>query len=216
MPAWIDARSIALTGCLVATLLTVAAAERREAETLALPLESIGEEIAGWKMTETQRLPPSVLEKLRPTAYLSRTYRNNQNRELTLFISYYAQQRAGETMHSPKACLPGSGWEIVRQGEASIAFGERTVDVNHYDVQYNGARYLAIYWYQSPEYIAANEYLGKLLLIKDAILRGHTSASIVRIMLPAGPEASTDSLGFARELIPRVGRCFGNETSNWK
>ena len=33
-----------------------------------------------------------------------------QSQPIGLFIAYFPTQRTGVTMHSPKHCLPGSGW----------------------------------------------------------------------------------------------------------
>jgi len=98
-------------------VLTIAASkltERRIVESLAAPLESIPEAIDGWSILKTETLDTRTLQVLMPTSYLSRIY-GKDGRQLGVFVAYYAVQRAGETMHSPKNCLPGSGWEIWRQ-----------------------------------------------------------------------------------------------------
>src|ERR1035438_4001616 len=92
------------------TLATSRLTAYRQADSLAKPLESIDWRVAGFTGVDNPALTDNVLEKLKPTAYLSRTYRKSAL-QADLFIAYYAQQRAGESMHSPKHCLPGSGWE---------------------------------------------------------------------------------------------------------
>ncbi len=68
------------------------------------------------------------------------------------------------------------------------------------------------YWYQSGSRIVASEYLGKLLLARDAVLTGRTAGSIVRISVPDVPGADAEGSAFAAELIPEVERCFrGNQ-----
>ena len=65
-----------------------------------------------------------VVRALDPTSYLSRTYRKGSN-DADLFIAFYAQQRAGESMHSPKHCLPGSGWEIWKHDSAPVPITDK-------------------------------------------------------------------------------------------
>lgn len=86
-------------------------AERRAPDVLQAPLETISRRLAGLPATDNPAISAGVLGQLKPTEYLSRTYQGH-GFTLDLFIAYYASQRAGESMHSPKHCLPGAGWEI--------------------------------------------------------------------------------------------------------
>ena len=63
-----------------------------------------------------------MVQVLTPTSYLMRDYRKN-NATAQLFVVFYALQRAGETMHSPKACLPGAGWEFTQKGMRIVNVG---------------------------------------------------------------------------------------------
>lgn len=194
---------------LTTTLAAAAFTGRRRPDFLSLPLETIPTTISGWIQVGSQSLTPSVLSKLLPTAYLSRTYQKG-DQQAGLFIAFYAQQRAGENMHSPKNCLPGSGWEIWQQGSAYIPVNGQQVKVNKYRIQNSGQRMLIFYWYQSRHRIIASEYLGKLLLVRDALVNGYTAGSIVRLSLPDLPTSTEQGISFATALIPMVHRCFGN------
>lgn len=203
-----SARPAVVALCLAASLVVSFLADRRPPDSLAVPLGSISPSIAGWTVAGWQSLRAPIFDKLRPTSYLSRIYERH-GRQLGLFIAYYAQQRAGETMHSPKSCLPGNGWEIVAQGNTRITLGGKTVELNRYHVQNNGEHMLAIYWYQSRNRVIASEYLGKALLIKDAVMGGYTSGSIVRILLPDDAQGLSEGKEFAGHLIPLVQDCIG-------
>ncbi len=202
-----EIRLLLIGACLGAALLGGSAAGRRLPDRLAAPLETIDTEIAGWTAAEQQLLPPPIIEKLQPSSYISRTYRK-QDRELNLFVAYYAQQRAGETMHSPKVCLPGNGWEIEQQGSAMILVDRQRTRVNQYHVQNSGRHQLVLYWYQSQKRVIASEYLGKVLLIRDALMSGHISGSIVRITLTDEPSSAKEGAAFAEAVIPQVQRCL--------
>jgi EpsI family protein len=183
-------------------------AARRIPEELARPLNAIDTAIADWAASTTDRtLDSRVLSRLVPTSYLSRTYRK-QELSLDLFIAYYSVQRAGESMHSPKHCLPGGGWEIWRHGAEEVRVDGRTHTINKYSIENNGARMLMFYWYQSASRIVASEYMGKVLLARDTLLTGRTAGSIVRIVLPDRPEAADEGAKFAAAIIPEVERCF--------
>ena len=196
-------------GLLLGTTLLSGLTARRIAEPLVTPLDRIAPQIEGWTAAADQTLPASTLRALAPTSYLVRTYRKDQSR-LEVFIAFYSQQRAGESMHSPKHCLPGAGWEIWKHDSAFIPAHGMQVEVNKYSIQNNGTRMLMFYWYQSKNRIVASEYLGKILLARDTMVSGHTAGSIVRIMLPDTPTATQEGTAFGARLISEVERCFGS------
>ena len=70
-------------------------------------------------------------------------------------------------------------------------------------------RSLVFYWYQSPNRVIASEYLGKIMLVRDALFDGKTAGSIVRIVLPDVPESRDEGKAFATALIPEMQLCLG-------
>jgi EpsI family protein len=193
---------------LAGTILLASLSERRVPESLAVPLDRIDSHINGWNEFSEQKLDPRTLSSLDATSYLSRTFQKD-SLQLDLFVAFYAQQRAGESMHSPKLCLPGGGWEIWRQDSSSVSFDGLQVRVNKYSIQNLGKRLLMFYWYQSKNRIVASEYFGKILLARDAFTTGQTAAAIVRVTLPDVPGADLEGTAYVSGLIPEVQRCFG-------
>jgi EpsI family protein len=193
---------------LVGTMLGLKWSNQPRSPRLARPLEGIESHIAGWKMTGSNVLPESVAGRLDATAYVNREYSKN-GQSLSLFIAYYAQQRAGESMHSPRVCLPGSGWEIWQRETARIRFRGGPATINKFSIQNAGEHMLVYYWYQSQRRIVANEYVGKLLLVHDAFLDGQTAGSIVRVIAPDTPAMAQEALEFAASVENQVQKCFG-------
>ncbi|MGA7411531.1 MAG: exosortase C-terminal domain/associated protein EpsI [Bryobacteraceae bacterium] len=196
--------TILLAGTLLASGLT----SRRITQPLALPLEQIDSNILGWSAVGEQELPPGTLKKLDATDYLVRNYRKGDE-TLELFVAFYAQQRAGESMHSPQHCLPGAGWEIWQQESAEVPVNGTLIRINQDRIENLGSRKLMFYWYQSENRIVASEYIGKLLLARDTLISGRTAGSIVRIILPDTPGAAQEGRAFTAKLIPAVWRSFG-------
>jgi EpsI family protein len=184
------------------------AASQRPPGNLVLPLSSIPTAVNGWAGKDSPPLDQPTLDILLPTSYLERTYSRGDQR-LELFISYYAQQRAGEAMHSPKNCLPGAGWEIWNYGSVRAPMEGHDYTINRYSIQNGSNRMVVLYWYQSKNRVVASEYLGKVLLVRDSILRGSTAGSIVRVMVPDTPESVQSGITFAAIMIGELKRCFG-------
>ena len=67
-----------------------------------------------------------------------------------LYVGYYGSQRSGELIHSPKNCLPGSGWTPLNSSVVAIDVGRGLpIEVNRYVVAHGDERSLVLYWYQS-------------------------------------------------------------------
>jgi len=191
-----------------ATLTVSQLTAHRKSEILPKPLDTIDRQISGFAGTDNPPLDEHTLRALQPSSYLVRTY-SKPNMRADLFIAFYQQQRAGESMHSPKHCLPGAGWEIWNYESTPVPVDGRTVSVNKYSISHEGERRLVLYWYQSRNRIIASEYWGKILLARDTLLQDSTAAAIVRIIVPDQPGTLDDARSFAAELIPQMQRCLG-------
>jgi hypothetical protein len=90
-----------------------------------------------------------------------------------------------------------------------VSVGDQQYTVNRYVVEKGLERLTVLYWYQSRSGIVANEYLGKVLLIKNAVFEGVTAGSIVRLTFPDRPGAIPEAVELASQLIPEVRKCLG-------
>ena len=128
-------------------------------------------------------------------------------RYFTLYVGYYDRQTQGKTIHSPKNCLPGSGWEPLTSRAAEIATAQGPVRVNRYLIQKGSQQALVLYWYQGRGRVAANEYGVKWDLLRDAALRRRSEEALVRIVVPVttSEAAAFDvATGMGRRIVPAV------------
>jgi len=203
-----------IAGALLAATLSVARwSDSRPPDVLARPLETLPADLGGWQMVSSSKIEESVLAKLIPTAYIVRNYRKGTD-QVELFIAYYASMRAGESMHSPKNCLPGAGWEIWDYGTAGVRFVNNGVDVNKFFIQNGRARETVLYWYQTRDRIVADEYGAKAFFIWDKLTKGHSGGSIVRITSDDRPNAVENEVDFAKMVIPQVDSILGDHCLN--
>jgi EpsI family protein len=192
---------------LAATWAAAILSGNRAPEPLAQPLESIPRQLGPWTGATDRPLDQATEDVLRATSYLSRSYQRD-GLSLDFFTAFYALQEAGETMHSPRNCLPGGGWEVWRHDTAELTVDGKTVTLNEYGVQNGRSRMIVLYWYQTPERIVASEYYAKLCLVWDAVMSSRTSGSIVRIVAPDHPGALEAALDLAGAIIPEVQKCL--------
>ena len=152
LPPW---HFIVTCALLAATLTASNLSANRTSESLVQPLDTISRQIAGFIGIDNPPLDAHMLQTLNATTYLGRTYEKPALRA-DLFIAFYAQQRAGESMHSPKHCLPGAGWEIWDYDVAEVTANHQTFKINKYAISHEGERRLVLYWYQSKNRIIAS------------------------------------------------------------
>src|SRR5690606_33890087 len=78
--------------------------------------------------------------------------------QFEIYVGYYEHQTQGRSIHSPKNCLPGSGWEALQQRTTDVPGAGASYTVNRYLLQNKEQRALVFYWYQGRGRVAASEY----------------------------------------------------------
>jgi EpsI family protein len=138
------------------------------------------------------------------SSYVLREYAPAGYLPFSVYVGYYDEQHQGKTIHSPKNCLPGAGWEQVDAGAMTIATPTGPVTVNRYRIANGKTQALVYYWYQGRGRVAHNELRVKFDLLRDAILRGRTEEALVRVVavLKNDDAAAADSL--ARAVTPTL------------
>lgn len=174
------------------------------------PLKSFPSSLGGWNSRDLP-LAKDVLDVLGPGDFLLRSYVDtSQQRNVDLFIAYFPSQRTGDTIHSPKNCLPGAGWAPIQADRITInAGGHAPFRANRYLIAKGDQRLLVLYWYWAHDRAVASEYAAKIYLVTDSIRMRRTDGSLVRISTPLAPNENIDSaqqvlLSFANNLIPQV------------
>jgi len=204
--------SILLAAGAVLTLVGVRAQRRlelREPLARAIPDTIAGQPGSPMILSDDERRVAGV------TDYLLRAYGDSSaardsaagGTAFQIYVGFYDQQMQGKTIHSPKNCLPGAGWEALTSSVALIPTDQGDVQVNRYLISNKERRALVLYWYQGRGRVAANEYLVKWNLLRDAALRRRSDEALVRIVVPIeGSEAQALSLAtsVARNLVSEV------------
>lgn len=188
-----------------------AIAVRAENMPEARPLSFFPSELGGWRMLQDVKIEQEVQDILKADDTLNRVYASpSQTAAAYLFIAYFKTQRYGQAPHSPKNCLPGSGWEPVESGTQSIDVPGRPAPIvtNRYVVEHGDEKSVVLYWYQSHNRIIASEYLAKLWLVADAIRYHRSDSSLVKIVVPVrnndADSATQTGVAFIQALFPSL------------
>jgi EpsI family protein len=147
------------------------------------PLRAMPMALAGTNGIERQMSG----EEQRLTAvsdYVFRTFGPDSATAFSLYVGYYQRQATGKSIHSPRNCLPGVGWQTVEAGKAAVAIDGQPVTVNRYLLASGTSQALVYYWYQGRGRVAHNEYTVKWDLLRDAVAHGRSEEALVRLVVP--------------------------------
>jgi len=175
-------------------------------------LNQIPSLISNWRSVDEQTLEPDVTAALKPDDYILRTYQNQGRAgSLTLFVAYFKSLQNSYGPHSPRVCLPGSGWltHSWKVVEMPVPGKPEGIPVNQYVLEKDSQRILVVYWYQNDRRAWAEEYQVKLHLLPDLVRYRRSDVSLVRIVTSIPQDNSLDqpwntSTEFARALFPSL------------
>ena len=156
------------------------------------PLAELPHDLGSWQFVQDGVIEPEVQDVLQADDLLNRVYARPSTTGPEygfLFVAAFRSQRNGKTPHSPKNCLPGSGWEWISSSQMQVDVGTGTpINVNRYIVAKGEERDLVMYWYQSRDRTVASEYEAKFWVVADAIRYNRTDTALVRIVVPLDPK----------------------------
>lgn len=172
------------------------------------PLASFPRTLDSWNSVDRE-LTQDVRDVLGPGDFLLRDYRDPGNtQDVSVFVAYFPSQRAGDTIHSPKNCLPGAGWTPVQTDRVTIHVpGHAPFAANRYLIAKGDERQLVLYWYWAHDRAVASEYAAKFYLVTDSIRMRRTDGSLIRLSTPLAPRQSVKDaeqilLSFAGKMVP--------------
>ncbi len=109
---------------------------------------------------------------------------------INLYVAYYKSQRSGQSIHSPKSCIPGGGWLITSSNTIPLETTKQLAEpllVNEVMIQKDDSRQLVLYWFQQRHRIQTNEYLVKLFLMWDSLIQGRSDGALIRLTTSIPP-----------------------------
>jgi len=179
-----------------------------ERKTLALFPMNMGE----WRGREGH-IEKMYLDVLKLDDYVIADYWNPRDRgRVNLYVAFYESQRKGASVHSPRSCIPGGGWEITDLSEISIDGTDNNgqpLSVNRVVIAKGSAKQLVYYWFDQRGRQMTNEYQVKWMIFWDALTRNRTDGALVRVTTTVRPDedlASADrrlSL-FLEQTFPKI------------
>lgn len=172
------------------------------------PVAELSLDIGPWHGQDTAPYADDVVQELGVDEYVNRVYVAPNETPIALYVGYYASQRQGDTIHSPRNCLPGAGWAPLDRRIVSIPItGGSPIRVNRYLLQRGMDRELVLYWYEGRGHSIASDYVNRLWLMLDAARLRRTDGGLVRLIAAEGFDGgrrTADATAFAALLAPQL------------
>ena len=199
-----------LTLVLVAQAVLFYSASHGENTPLPLPLSGMPARVGDWRLVQEGVVDPETMAVLKADDILTRDYVGPEGRA-NLFIAYFKSQRAGQSPHSPKNCLPGAGFEPVENvsGPIDVPVEGRSIHINKFVVANGEDESVVLYWYQSQGRVIADEFAAKFYLVTDSIRRHRSDTSLVRVVVPVRGDmtrekATKTAIDFVQAMYPMI------------
>ena len=157
------------------------------------PLAEFPLRLNGWLGTPTT-MEAEMWEQVGGQEYVLINYRKPEMPPVNFYVAYYEfQKKAGDFIHSPRLCLPGSGWFIDSNVERTIGDGpgsggtplqSEPLRLNELIISKDGVSQLAYFWYQGRGRNFTSEYAAKFFMVWDGLFRRRTDGALVRLVMP--------------------------------
>jgi EpsI family protein len=196
-----------LTLVLVIQAVLFYSASHGENTPLAAPLAAFPATIGDWRLTHEGVIDEEEQAVLRADDTMTRVYTSG-DRAANLFLAWFKTQRTGQSPHSPKNCLPGSGWQPSESGRIDVPVNGSSIRINQYVVSRGEAQSVVLYWYQSQGRVIADEFAARFYLIEDSIRKHRSDTALVRIVVPI-PQGGTEraekiAVDFVQAFYPAI------------
>ena len=164
-------------------------------------------------IVDERELYPDILDDhfldiLKPTDYFIGDFIDQGRQPINLYMAYYESQDQGSLIHSPKACIPAGGWEIVSLEVFNTEALNMEGFANRAVIEKESQKLLVYFWINQQGKNFADESASYLELVKRSTLHGRTDATLVRVIIPLSDNSANHAKdeenlrSFIKELNP--------------
>jgi EpsI family protein len=173
-----------------------------------------------WRCPRQDYMDAKTLANLGASDYFICEYRRADPRGIVaVYVGYHETQIRREgggssenSIHPPKHCLPGSGWDIIGHDLVSLdlpGLPQRPALVNRLVIAKGDARQLVYYWYQTQGRVIAEDWRKIVYLSWDRARRQRTDGALVRFTVPIFHKDQSAAEQHLQQLaglmLPRLG-----------
>lgn len=179
-----------------------------------------------WQCPAPERMDANAEANLGVSDYLICTYENPAlQKVIGVYLGYHESQvRTGgggggeRVIHTPKHCLPGSGWDIIQADTRMLdleGLPGRPAEINRFIIAKENQRQMVYYWYQSQGRVTGKDWLKALYLFWDRATRQRTDGALIRFTVPMDKNATPEEIdavfeSLAKAMLPQLDEYIPN------
>jgi EpsI family protein len=164
--------------------------------------------IAPGSVLANEPMDARFLDMLSAESVAFRSFQARDAGTVWVFLGYFARQKEGSQVHSPRHCYPGSGWSIQEAGKIDAPWGGQAPRLVVSD---GTEKRLVMYWYQTPGGIV-DSVLDLKLHLTGRVLAGQAPEVVfarVSTRLEGDDEAAFERVqGFAGEVHEQIAELY--------
>ncbi len=166
-------------------------------------IERLPLSVGGW-LGKPDDVSPDTRELLSPDALFSAAYMSPSGSKVQLFIDYYSPENSTGAIHSPRNCLPGSGWVIVGTSPRIIEAGKKRISASRMSLALGESRDVMDFWYITRYGETASDYRLKFNTMVSSLTLRPTDKAFVRFVARDNPESVAALEDFERLFIDEI------------
>lgn len=155
---------------------------------------------------ERETVSQGVLDLLNPKDIFSGTYINAQGVKIHLLFDFFSSEADFGGPHSPRNCLPGSGWMIRDTYDNRVACAGSDLSAGRFELELKGARKVMDFWYVTRFGETASDYEFKWHLLLSSLSFKPRDVAFVRFVADADPESLEALKDFQRLAVEEIYR----------
>lgn len=166
-----------------------------------------------WNMISNFKMDEASLKVLKAADYIHRRYTDAGGNTVTLYMGYHSGGKGSGGIHSPKHCLPGSGWFEASEKKMKVDAGAGEINLVKAVYQKGDSKELFLYWYEVKGKSLSDEYSLKIAEIMGSVVHRRRDSAFIRVSVPfetdeeqafaAGKKFIKDFYPLIRDFLPK-------------
>lgn len=187
----------------------------RPSSSIAVNFDNFPLEKGDW-IGQRELVPDYAIDMLNPHDIFSAVYTNSQGITIHLMFDFFSGESTYGGPHSPRNCLPGSGWIIENTHQNDINVENRSIPADRFELRFENSRKVMEFWYVTSFGETANDYEFKFYTMLSSLLLQPADVAFVRFVTNSDANNLVALEEFQELFIPEIYRFlpFEQETQS--
>lgn len=159
---------------------------------------------AGDWVGKKDALAPFLIEALKPDYIFSATYTNSRGDRIQLFFDYFTGENAARGVHSPRNCMPGSGWSIVKISDVNVDPNNSNIPASRFILNREKLSQVMDFWYVTRYGETSNDFVYKFYTMLSSLTIQPTDVAFIRLVGDNTPDGLKALEDFEKQFVVEI------------